>query len=143
MTNAPPIISLPDAEIKFSFIRSPGPGGQNVNKVATGVVLRFNVKNSPSLTDDVRERLLLIVGSKITSLGELIIKATRYRTQERNKQDALERLQNLLTQAAIKPKNRRKTKPTYSSTQRRLDGKKLHAKTKSLRQSKSKNHNFD
>jgi ribosome-associated protein len=137
------IISLPDAEIKFSFIRSPGPGGQNVNKVATGVVLRFNVAQSPSLTDEVRARLLTILSSKITSQGELIIKATRYRTQERNKQDALERLQALLAEAAVKPKKRKKTKPTYSSTQRRLDGKKLHSKTKSLRQGNSKKHSFE
>jgi ribosome-associated protein len=137
------IILIPDAEIKFSFIRSPGPGGQNVNKVATGVVLRFNVIQSPSLTDDVRARLLTLLGSKITSQGELIIKATRHRTQERNKQDALERLQTLLAAAAIRPKKRKKTKPTYSSTQRRLDGKKLDSKTKSLRQSKSKKHSFE
>jgi ribosome-associated protein len=143
MADAPPIISLPESEIKLSFIRSPGPGGQNVNKVATGVVLRFNVKNSPTLTDDVRTRLLLILGNKVTSLGELVIKATRFRTQERNKQDALDRLQILLAQAAIKPKKRKKTKPTYSSTQRRLAGKKLDAKTKSLRQNKSKNHHFE
>jgi ribosome-associated protein len=136
-------ISIPDSEIKFSFIRSPGPGGQNVNKVATGVVLRFNVAQSPSLTDEVRARLLTLLGSKLTSQGELIIKATRHRTQERNKMDALERLQTLLSQAAIKPKKRKKTKPTSSSTQRRLDGKKLDSKTKSLRQSKLKKHHFD
>jgi ribosome-associated protein len=136
-------ISIPDSEIKFSFIRSPGPGGQNVNKVATGVVLRFNVAQSPALTDDVRTRLLTMLSSKLTSQGELIIKATSHRTQERNKQDALSRLQALLSQAAIKPKKRKKTKPSYSSTQRRLDGKKLDSKTKSLRQSKSKKDHFD
>jgi ribosome-associated protein len=87
--------------------------------------------------------LLTLLGSKITSQGELIIKATRHRTQERNKQDALERLQTLLAAAAIRPKKRKKTKPTYSSTQRRLDGKKLDSKTKSLRQSKSKKHSFE
>jgi ribosome-associated protein len=129
-------ISLHESELKFSFIRSPGPGGQNVNKVASAVVLRFHVKNSPSLPDDFRERLLIILGRKLTLQGELIIKASRFRTQERNKQDAIERLRELFQRAAIKPKKRKKTKPTFSSTQRRLDGKKIHAKTKSLRQNK-------
>ena len=126
--------------MKFSFIRSPGPGGQNVNKVATGVLLRFNIAQSTTLSEEVRTRLLVVLSNKMTGQGELMIKATRYRTQERNKQDAIERLQTLLTAAAIPPKKRKKTKPTYSSTQRRLDGKKLDAKTKSLRQNKPRNH---
>jgi ribosome-associated protein len=124
------------SEIKFNFIRSPGPGGQNVNKVATAVELRFNILYSSTLPEDIRSRLLLLIGRKLTHQGELIIKATRFRTQERNKQDALERLQELLDQAAISPKKRKKTKPTFSSSQRRLTTKKLHAKSKSLRRSK-------
>lgn len=139
MIEITPTISLNEAEIKLTFIRAPGPGGQNVNKVATAVQLRFNVILSPSLPDDMRARLLILLGSKLTSQGDLIIKATRYRTQERNKQDALTRLLDLLKSAAIPPKRRKKTKPTFSSTQRRLSTKKLHAKNKSLRRSNSNN----
>ena len=126
-------IVINDAEIEFTFVRSPGPGGQNVNKVATAVQLRWNALHSPSLPDDVKTRLLHLAGKKITAQGDLIIKATRCRTQERNKQDALNRLQELLTRAANPPKKRKKTKPTLASKQRRLHTKKLHAKTKSIR----------
>ncbi len=129
-------IMINPSEIKLSFIRAPGPGGQNVNKVATAVQLRFNVLHSPSLSESVRARLLAIIGKKITHQGELIIKASRYRTQERNKQDAFDRLEELLKRAAIAPKKRRKTKPTFASTQRRLTNKKLHGKNKSLRGSR-------
>lgn len=122
-----------EAEIKFTFIRAPGPGGQNVNKVATAVQLRFDVKHSPSLSEHVRTRLLMLAGKQLTRTGELVIKASRYRTQERNKQDALDRLRELLRRAAIVPKKRKKTKPTLTSVQRRLTQKKLHAKIKSLR----------
>lgn len=121
------------SEIKFTFITSPGPGGQNVNKVATGVQLRFNVLNSPSLSEEVRARLLSQLTQKLTLSGDLIIKATRYRTQNRNKEDALERLQALISKALILPKKRKKTKPTFTSTQKRLEKKKLHAKKKLLR----------
>lgn len=136
MIKIAPNITLDESEIKFSFIRSPGPGGQNVNKVATAVQLRFNIPRSPSLPDDVRSRLLKWVGNKITVQGDLIIKASRYRTQERNKHDALKRLIELLKRAAIPPKKRKKTKPTLASVQRRLTKKKLHARIKSLRRSK-------
>lgn len=126
-------IYIHDSEIKFTFIRSPGPGGQNVNKVATTAQLRFNVKQSRSISDQIRARLLLLAGKKITSQGELILKASRYRTQERNKQDALNRLIELIQRASIPPKKRKKTKPTLASKQLRLAKKKLHAKTKKLR----------
>jgi ribosome-associated protein len=126
-------IAISDAEVKFTFIASPGPGGQNVNKVATAVQLRFDVLHSPSLTEPVRERLMMVLASKLTTQGELIIKASRYRTQERNKQDALNRFIGLLANAAIPPKKRRKTKPSYTSVQKRLDKKKLHGVKKMLR----------
>jgi ribosome-associated protein len=132
-------LSIEDAEIKFEFIRSPGPGGQNVNKVATAVLLRFNIPES-SLPLDVRERLLTQLASRLTLKGDLLIKATSFRTQERNKQDALNRLQTILARAAVPPKKRKKTKPTFSSKQRRLDEKKKASKNKSLRSNKNFDH---
>lgn len=131
-----PKLSLQDNEVQLSFIRAPGPGGQNVNKVASAVQLRFNAQHSPSLPEEVRTRLIALAGNKMTSQGELIIKATRYRTQERNKQDAIGRLQELIRQATIRPKKRKKTKPTYAATQKRLTKKSLRGKLKSLRQHK-------
>ncbi len=130
-------IQLDESEVKFTFIRSPGPGGQNVNKIASAVLLRFNVSHSASLPEDIRERLLALIGKKITSRGDLIIKASRFRTQERNKQDAIDRLQVLIRRILTAPKKRRKTKPTLASKQRRLTTKKLHAKTKLFRKNKS------
>lgn len=126
-------MALPFSELKFTFVRAPGPGGQNVNKVATAAVLRFNVLQSGSLPEVVRQRLLLLAGNKITEAGDLIIKASSYRTQERNKQDALNRLRELLKRAATIPKKRKKSKPTASSVRRRLETKKLHGKNKKLR----------
>jgi len=126
-------ISLNPADIKLTFIASPGPGGQNVNKVATAVQLRFDVLHSPSLPESVRARLVTILGKRITKDGELIIKASTHRTQERNKQDALHRLYQLIKRAAIIPKKRKKTKPTLASKQRRLTTKKLHSARKALR----------
>ncbi len=131
-----PKISLNETEVKFSFIRAPGPGGQNVNKVATAVQLRFNVLHSASLPELVRNRLLFLARNQMTSKGEIIIKASRYRTQERNKQDAIERLISLLKKAAQLPKKRKKTKPSRASQERRLSTKKAHSKIKSLRQQK-------
>lgn len=129
-------IELNEAELKFSYIRAPGPGGQNVNKVATGVLLRFNVLDSSSLPETVRERLLLILGNKLTQSGDLIIKACRYRTQQRNKLDALERLNELVKKAQIVPKKRKKSKPTLASKKKRLETKKLNSKKKSIRSSR-------
>lgn len=130
------MISIDPAEIKFKFIRSPGPGGQNVNKVSTGVELRFNLIKSPSLPDEVRSRLFSLVGNKLNTKGDIVIKATRYRSQERNKQDAIDRLIELIRRATIVPKKRKKTKPTRAATERRLTKKKSHGKTKSLRSGK-------
>jgi ribosome-associated protein len=126
-------LMLNESEITFKFIRSPGPGGQNVNKVATTVVLRLDVDQSPSLPEGVKYRLKTLAGTKLSIAGVLTIKASSYRTQERNKQDAIDRLVTLLKQAAVVPKKRRKTKPTKSSVEKRLTHKKLLGKRKLLR----------
>ncbi|MGD9591056.1 MAG: alternative ribosome rescue aminoacyl-tRNA hydrolase ArfB [Candidatus Berkiella sp.] len=128
-----PEISIKNAEIAFSFIRSPGPGGQNVNKVSTAVVLRFNINTSTSLSDEIKENLYKKFPSKITANGEIIIKASRYRTQLSNKEDALTRLALMIIQAAHKPKKRLKSKPSKAAKQKRLDAKKIHSQKKSSR----------
>ncbi len=128
-------IRLDPDELQESFIRASGPGGQNVNKVATAVELRFDVAGSPSLPDPVRERLARLAGRRLTLDGVLIIRADRYRTQERNRADAQERLLELIRAAAVPPPPPRKaTKPTLGSKIRRLEGKKKRGTVKSLRQ---------
>lgn len=127
-------IFIDEKELEESFVRSSGPGGQNVNKVETAVQLRFDAGNSPSLPDRVKARLAVLAGSRMTQDGVLIIIAQRHRTQERNRVDALERLVDLLRDAAAPPPPpRRPTKPTKGSQQRRLDSKAKHAATKKLR----------
>ena len=126
-------ISLNPAEISWDFVRSSGPGGQNVNKVATAVQLRFDAKNSQSLPETVRERLLQLAGSRATKNGEIVIDARNSRSQEQNRQDALNRLILLIRQAAIIPRNRIKTRPTAASRRRRMENKRLRSEKKRLR----------
>ncbi|MBN2582648.1 MAG: aminoacyl-tRNA hydrolase [Planctomycetes bacterium] len=116
-------LSIDENEIQWEAVRASGPGGQNVNKVSTAVQLRFDVQHSPSLPDEVRERLLRIARRRINSRGELVIDARRYRSQTRNRDDALERLVGLIRLATVRPKTRRKTNPSAAAKQRRLDSK--------------------
>lgn len=127
-------ITLDDSELQFDFIHASGPGGQNVNKLASAVQIRFDVLHSPSLPDDVRLRLLKIAGRRINHLGVLVIEAKAHRTQEQNKQEALRRLKGMIQEAIQPPKPRHKTKPTQASRLRRLETKRKHSQVKSLRQ---------
>jgi ribosome-associated protein len=126
-------IGIGEDEIAESFIRSSGPGGQNVNKLATAVQLRFDVRHSPSLPDEVRARLERLAGRRLTRDGVLVITAQRHRTQERNRDDALERLIAPIRAAAVRPTPRRPTRPTLGSKLRRLAGKKRRSGIKALR----------
>jgi len=126
-------ITIDDAEVEFEFVRSSGPGGQNVNKVATAVRLRFDVRASRSLPSDVRERLDRIARNKISAEGILTIRAQRHRTQEANRRDAVERLVELVRRAAEKPRPRRATRPTAAAKTRRLESKRRASRTKAGR----------
>ncbi len=126
-------IHIPEDEFEWSFVRSGGPGGQNVNKVASKAVLRWPVAASPSLPDDVRARLRAQQRHKITIEGDLVLTSQRYRDQERNKQDCLEKLRGYVFQATLVPKVRKKVKPTRASKERRLDAKRHRSATKSTR----------
>lgn len=133
MIRITPHLAIDEEEIKEVFVRASGPGGQNVNKVATAVQLRFNVRHSPSLPESVKARLIRLGGKRINEKGVLVIEAKRFRTQERNRLNARERLMGLIFRAAQNPKERRKTRPTVASVERRIEGKRSHGKTKKMR----------
>jgi len=126
-------IRIPDREVQLRFIQASGPGGQNVNKVASAVELRFDVKHSEALPADVRDRLILRSGKRVTNRGVLVIQARRYRSQERNRQDAIDRLVRLVRSAAVRQKTRRQTKPSGASQERRLESKRRRSTTKQRR----------
>jgi ribosome-associated protein len=128
-----PQIAIPDAELIESFVRASGPGGQNVNKLSTAVQLRFDVRRSRALPDAVAVRLMRLAGRRLTDDGILVITAQRFRTQERNRADARERLAALVAEAAVPPTPRRPTRPTLASKKRRLEEKTKRGATKRLR----------
>ena len=133
MIEATPKIQLNDDELQFRFILASGPGGQKVNKVATAVQLRFNIINSQTLPEEVRTRLLKLAGNRVTKEGELLITARKFRSQERNRQDAIHRLVTLIQRAARKPKPRLRIKPSQVAKKRRLDEKRRQGEKKSRR----------
>lgn len=125
--------TIPESELEFRFFRAGGPGGQNVNKVATALQMRFDVRNSPSLTEAVKARLMKLAGSRLTLDGVIVITAVRFRTQERNRADAMERLQAMVDKASVAPVRRVPTRPTRASKERRLEGKSKRSTIKSGR----------
>ncbi|MCD7060863.1 alternative ribosome rescue aminoacyl-tRNA hydrolase ArfB [Pelagibacterium xiamenense] len=129
-------LSLATGELSFSFVRAPGPGGQNVNKVASAAQLRFDLRGSPSLPEAVKSRAAKLAGTRLTTQGEIVITASSYRTQERNREDAVARLVALLRRAATPPKKRVPTRPSLSAKRKRTDAKTRRGAVKKLRSSK-------
>lgn len=127
-------ISIDESELQENFIRASGPGGQHVNKTETAVQLRFDVRRSPSLPNDVAVRLMKLAGSRVTQDGVIVITAQTERSQKRNREEAVARLVDLIRQAAVRPAKRRPTKPTKASRERRLESKKRRSGIKGLRQ---------
>ena len=123
-------MAIPEQELTFEFIRSSGPGGQNVNKVSTAVRLRFDVRSSAALADEVKLRLLVLAGRRATKEGEIVLLGQRHRTQEKNRQDVVERLEELVARALVAPRKRRATRPTRAAGVRRLREKKIQAERK-------------
>ena len=126
-------LRLPESELEFEFVRSTGPGGQNINKVATAVQLRFDVRRSPSLPEEIRRRLEKLAGRKLTADGVLLLQARRFRTQEQNRAEVLRRLQELIARAAVPPKKRKPSRPSAGSRERRLQKKRIRGQHKKLR----------
>lgn len=129
-----PQLSIEEKDLQWDFVRASGPGGQNVNKVSSAVQLRFNVLDNESIPAEVKERLQHLAGKRINANGELVIQAQRYRAQEQNRQEALQRLIFLLQKAAQKPKPRRPTQPPAAARQARLEAKRCRSQIKALRQ---------
>ena len=128
-----PTLTIDDAEIDERFVRASGPGGQNVTKVATAVQLRFNVTRSSSLSDEVKHRLRALAGSRVTDEGILVIDARAHRTQSQNREDARERLADLIRRALVRPKRRKQTKPSRAAKEKRIESKKRRGQTKAAR----------
>ncbi len=136
MLEITPTFFMDERELHFEYIRASGPGGQNVNKVATAVQMRFDIANS-ALASDLKGRLIRLAGNRVTADGVLLIEAKQFRTQEQNREDALQRFVELIRKALVKPKPRKRTKPSAASKEKRLKSKKVKGEVKRLRQSKS------
>jgi len=136
MLQITPSIQIDEREFQFEYIRASGPGGQNVNKVATAVQLRFDIPNSPSLASDIKGRLIQLAGNRVNADGVLLIEAKRFRTQDANREDATRRLAELIRKSILPPKPRHKTRPTAASREKRLQEKKRKGEVKKIRQNK-------